>query len=69
MKSYDGSTIDATPELRDNSKTSLWTEFKNPDGRPCYYNSVSKESKWEKKLVYALLLLIIGSKLIEEKSR
>ncbi|CAF1423275.1 unnamed protein product [Didymodactylos carnosus] len=48
MKSEDGSTIYAAPQLSDNTKKSLWTEHKAPDGRTYYYNSVSKESKWDK---------------------
>lgn len=31
-----------------NEKKSLWTEHKAPDGRTYYYNSISKESRWEK---------------------
>lgn len=26
----------------------VWTEHKAPDGRTYYYNSVTKESRWEK---------------------
>ena len=26
----------------------LWTEHKAPDGRTYYYNSITKESRWEK---------------------
>ena len=29
-------------------KKTLWTEHKAPDGRTYYYNSISKESRWEK---------------------
>jgi pre-mRNA-processing factor 40 len=29
-------------------KKTLWTEHKAPDGRIYYYNSISKESRWEK---------------------
>lgn len=28
--------------------TNDWTEHKAPDGRSYYYNSVSKQSSWEK---------------------
>lgn len=30
------------------SKSSDWTEHKAPDGRSYYYNSVTKQSAWEK---------------------
>ncbi len=29
-------------------KKTLWTEHKAPDGRTYYYNSISKESRWDK---------------------
>ena len=29
-------------------KKTLWSEHKAPDGRIYYYNSISKESRWEK---------------------
>jgi hypothetical protein len=29
-------------------KKTLWTEHKAPDGRTYFYNSISKESRWEK---------------------
>lgn len=32
----------------DESKPTDWTEHKAPDGRSYYYNSVTKQSAWEK---------------------
>jgi hypothetical protein len=29
-------------------KKTLWTEHKAPDGRTYFYNSISKESRWDK---------------------
>lgn len=33
---------------KDGKKKSEWTEHKAPDGRTYYYNTVSKQSLWEK---------------------
>ncbi|CAF4907795.1 unnamed protein product, partial [Rotaria sp. Silwood1] len=43
MKSEEGYSSPASHE-----KKTLWTEHKAPDGRTYYYNSISKESRWEK---------------------
>jgi hypothetical protein len=34
-----------------NDEASAWSEFKNPDGRPYYYNSKTTESTWDKPIV------------------
>ncbi|CAF2676953.1 unnamed protein product [Rotaria sp. Silwood2] len=34
-----------------NTEASAWSEFKNPEGRPYYYNSKTTESTWDKPLV------------------
>lgn len=34
-----------------NADASVWSEFKNPDGRPYYYNSKTTESTWDKPIV------------------
>ena len=34
--------------LSSNEKKSDWTEHKAPDGRTYYYNSITKQSLWEK---------------------
>ncbi|CAF3681345.1 unnamed protein product [Rotaria sordida] len=43
MKGDEGYASPASHE-----KKTLWTEHKAPDGRTYYYNSISKESRWEK---------------------
>ncbi|CAF3202727.1 unnamed protein product [Rotaria sp. Silwood2] len=43
MKGEEGYSSPASHE-----KKTLWTEHKAPDGRTYYYNSISKESRWEK---------------------
>ncbi|CAF4570242.1 unnamed protein product [Rotaria socialis] len=43
MKNDDGYGSPASHE-----KKTLWTEHKAPDGRTYFYNSISKESRWEK---------------------
>lgn len=35
-------------DSKDGKKKSEWTEHKAPDGRTYYYNTVSKQSLWEK---------------------
>ena len=35
-----------------NADISMWSEFKNPDGRPYFYNTKSMESTWDKPLVF-----------------
>ncbi|CAG0881160.1 unnamed protein product [Darwinula stevensoni] len=59
-KEADGgqAVISAAPQLNashvssrdgaDSDKRSQWTEHKAPDGRTYYYNSMTKESSWEK---------------------
>ncbi|CAF3434386.1 unnamed protein product [Rotaria socialis] len=34
-----------------NNEASVWSEFKNPEGRPYYYNSKTTESTWDKPIV------------------
>ncbi|CAF5226704.1 unnamed protein product, partial [Rotaria magnacalcarata] len=43
LKNDDGYGSPASHE-----KKTLWTEHKAPDGRTYFYNSISKESRWEK---------------------
>ncbi len=35
-----------------NDEVSTWSEFKNPDGRPYFYNSKTTESTWDKPIVF-----------------
>lgn len=35
-------------DRKEGKKKSEWTEHKAPDGRTYYYNTVSKQSLWEK---------------------
>jgi len=35
-----------------NDEASAWSEFKNPEGRPYFYNSKSTESTWDKPIVF-----------------
>ncbi len=39
---------DGYANLTAQEKKTLWTEHKAPDGRTYFYNSISKESRWEK---------------------
>jgi hypothetical protein len=36
-----------------NADASAWSEFKNPEGRPYFYNSKTTESTWDKPIVLA----------------
>ncbi len=43
-----------------NDEASAWSEFKNPEGRPYFYNSKTTESTWDKPIV---LSDVIGIKI------
>jgi transcription elongation regulator 1 len=36
-----------------NDEVSNWSEFKNPEGRPYFYNSKTTESTWDKPIVFS----------------
>ena len=36
-----------------NADVANWSEFKNPEGRPYFYNSKTMESTWDKPIVFA----------------
>ena len=42
-----------------NGEASVWSEFKNPEGRSYYYNSKTTESTWDKP---SILNDLIGTK-------
>ncbi|CAF3665637.1 unnamed protein product [Adineta steineri] len=36
-----------------NNEVTTWSEFKNPEGRPYFYNSKTTESTWDKPIVFS----------------
>ncbi len=51
-----------------NDEASNWSEFKNPEGRPYFYNSKTTESTWDKPIVLSdvigIKLFLFSSKLL-----
>lgn len=36
--------------------TRVWSEFKNPEGKPYYYNKVTRQSVWQKPKDFDLIM-------------
>ena len=35
-----------------NEEAAAWSEFKNPEGRPYFYNSKTTDSTWDRPIVF-----------------
>jgi len=51
-----------------NAEISMWSEFKNAEGRPYFYNTKTMESTWEKPLIFTDLIEVENQLEIVNKS-